>query len=65
MYNFFVLGQIPGTNITITFTMWAELFAIAIVLFAWMHLRRNQRIASPMLQPTIGDNENTLILTVR
>ncbi len=65
MYNFFVLGQIPGTSITITFTMWAELVAVAIVLFAWMRLRRNHQLANPMLQPTIGDNENTLTLTVR
>lgn len=33
MYSFFILGEVPGTNITITFTMWS-LLALSLVMFA-------------------------------
>lgn len=39
MYNFLVLGLIPGTNIQITFAMWAETAA----LFFMIHLFIRER----------------------
>lgn len=36
MFNFLVLGQVPGTNITVTFSMWASLavtIASIVILF--------------------------------
>lgn len=43
MYSFFVLGQIPGTDIIITFSMWAQLAALVAACGLWMYVRRQRR----------------------
>lgn len=35
MYSFVVLGQIPGTSITISFTMWVQLALIIAAAAIW------------------------------
>lgn len=35
MYSFFILGQIPGTNITISFTMWLVLAVSVTAVVVW------------------------------
>lgn len=60
MYNFFVLGQIPGTSITITFTMWlqAGLFiALLIVLFL---VHRHHELQDNLLGATISNDSHGL-----
>lgn len=39
MYSFVVLGQIPGTGITISFTMWLGLCLAAIAVTIWLRAR--------------------------
>ena len=55
MYSFFVLGQIPGTDITITFSMWMQLCAalLAIALLIRVHRRNTQQRP---IQPTISQD---------
>jgi hypothetical protein len=53
MYSFFILGQIPGTNITISFTMWAQLCAVLLLAVLVIRFRRHQ--AAERLEPTIGN----------
>ena len=42
MYSFLVLGQVPGTGIVITFTMWLELIAAVLITITWAVLRNRQ-----------------------
>lgn len=53
MYSFFVLGQIPGTEIVITFTMWMQLFAILLALTILFFVRRSQALKN-YTTPTIS-----------
>jgi hypothetical protein len=53
MYSFFILGQVPGTNIVISFTMWVVLAAALLLLTLWLHLK-NRTIAMTTLEPTIS-----------
>lgn len=56
MYNFFVLGQIPGTSIVITFVMWIELCALMSVLAFWaLYVRKRPATKHTIiLEPTIS-----------
>lgn len=58
MYSFFVLGQIPGTDIVISFTMWLLCAMLILGLYAERRYRQyiKQLIANqaPILAPTIG-----------
>lgn len=58
MYNFFVLGQIPGTSITISFTMWLMLSLLAATLYLGVRYLR-QRPQSFSLDPTIAGDDQT------
>ena len=53
MYNFFVLGLIPGTNIEITFAMWLEFVLLTFVsVYALHYIRLQKRLAmTPSLSP--------------
>ena len=42
MYSFLVLGQVPGTGIVITFTMWLELIAAVLITITWAVLHNRQ-----------------------
>lgn len=53
MFNFFVLGLIPGTNIQISFTMWCEAVA-AICLSFCLRQRMHYRQLAGELPPTIS-----------
>ena len=55
MYSFFVLGQIPGTSIIITFTMWMQLFAALFVTGMLIYLRRTHGLRN-YFPPTIGSD---------
>jgi hypothetical protein len=52
MYSFVILGQIPGTDITISFTMWVELALFVGTLIAWITVRQNHTSDAPA--PTIS-----------
>lgn len=60
MYSFFVLGQIPGTSITISFTMWLMLSLLAVTLYFGVRYTR-QRPQAFSLDPTIGSDDQTAI----
>ena len=55
MYSFVVLGQIPGTSITISFTMWIQLallLTMAVLLYKYTHKTKhtqNQKLSSFMI----------------
>lgn len=52
MYNFFVLGLIPGTDIQITFTMWLEAMMLVISILYLIHVHfANNVILSPTISP--------------
>jgi hypothetical protein len=51
MYDFFVLGLIPGTDIQITFTMWLEALLLVICSLYLVHIHVNKHA---VLAPTIG-----------
>lgn len=53
MYNFLVLGYIPGTDIQISFTMWCEA-AIALFLVTCLHHSIRQHQFAGILPPTIS-----------
>jgi hypothetical protein len=53
MYSFFVLGQIPGTSITISFTMWLSLSLLAAGTYLALRLHRRRLITNTAL-PTIS-----------
>jgi len=53
MYSFFILGQVPGTAVTITFTMWLQLCALIIGLLALYRVQLNRTITYYM-PPTIS-----------
>jgi len=56
MYHFFILGQVPGTNIIISFSMWMLLAAAVLSLLLWVRLKR--RSTEPFtLEPTIGSDD--------
>lgn len=44
MYSFVILGQIPGTNITISFMMWAQLGLVALVAVIGLRYINKQKI---------------------
>lgn len=52
MYSFLVLGQIPGTGITISFSTWLSLCLLAATYFG-LRLHRRKLTTAPSL-PTIG-----------
>lgn len=57
MYNFFVLGQVPGTGITISFTMWLMLSLLVATSYLGVRYLR-QRPETFSLDPTIaGDDQ--------
>ena len=53
MYDFFVLGQIPGTSIIITFTMWMQLFAVVSAIALLIYIRR-AHTTKDYVPPTIS-----------
>ncbi|MDB5169681.1 MAG: hypothetical protein JWN82_77 [Candidatus Saccharibacteria bacterium] len=57
MYSFFVLGQIPGTSITISFTMWLTLCLAATLIYLAVRMHRNQPLQLGM-DPTIGSDDH-------
>lgn len=59
MYDFFVLGQIPGTGLVITFWMWAQVTALLVTLLAWMAYRRHLEVVNYNI-PTISTEPGTL-----
>ena len=64
MYNFFVLGYIPGTDIQISFTMWCQAVA-AICLSAYLyHLHHQHQFAGDAL-PSISPEATLPPRTVR
>ncbi len=60
MYSFFILGQIPGTDVVLTFWMWMELAALLVTLLAWMAYRRHLAFASYRV-PTISNESDNLV----
>ena len=56
MYSFIVLGEIPGTNITISFTMWVLLCLLVITTAFYIRLHRNQAAPQSLqsFEPTIA-----------
>lgn len=52
MYSFVILGQIPGTDITISFTMWVELALFVAALITWVIVRHKSVLT--VTTPTIG-----------
>ena len=59
MYSFFVLGQVPGTGLVITFTMWAELAALLFTLLVWIGYRRRREFRTYNI-PTISAEPGSL-----
>ena len=53
MYNFLVLGYIPGTDIQISFTMWCEVAAALFLIIYLHHSIKHHQFAS-VLPPTIS-----------
>lgn len=53
MYSFFVLGQIPGTSITISFSAWLTLCLLAATSYLWVHVHR-RKPAAQTSSPTIS-----------
>lgn len=43
MYNFLVLGLVPGTNIRITFRMWLNIIGLSLVVLGVLWLVTNRR----------------------
>jgi hypothetical protein len=58
MQDFFVLGQIPGTSIIISFTMWMQLFAIVLAIAVLISVRRSQAVKK-YSRPTISNEPVT------
>ncbi len=54
MYSFFVLGQIPGTSITISFSMWLTLCLLAITTYLGIRVHRRKLADTPL--PTIAND---------
>lgn len=59
MNDFFVLGQVPGTDIIITFTMWMQLAALLVSLLVWAAYRRRREFLSYSI-PTISQEKSSL-----
>ena len=60
MYNFFVLGLIPGTNIQITFQGWLDMIeaGIAIVGMIWLYRQhRPVRVSWPRQRQPLHANQ--------
>ncbi|HEY1064116.1 MAG TPA: hypothetical protein VGE30_02335 [Candidatus Saccharimonadales bacterium] len=53
MYSLVVLGQIPGTNIRISFTAWLFVGMLAVTAFAYIKVHRRST-TSLSLDPTIA-----------
>lgn len=54
MYDFFVLGLIPGTDIQISFTMWIESFILLCMSAYLAHHILRRRAYGIEIVPTIG-----------
>ena len=57
MYSFFILGQVPGTDMVISFWMWAEMAALLTMLLVWITYRRHLAVINyslPTISPEIG-----------
>jgi hypothetical protein len=52
MYSFVVLGLIPGTNITISFTMWLQLALAFGAVMTWFLYKRTAPAALLMNHPS-------------
>ena len=52
VYDILVLGQIPGTNLVIDFTMWLQLMAllIAVIFYVSAHRRHEHRTTLSLVQ---------------
>ena len=61
MYEFFILGQVPGTSLVINFVMWIELAALATTLGFWAYYRR-QRAMHSYDMPIISNDQTTLTI---
>lgn len=57
MYNFFVLGLVPGTDIQITFAMWLEstLLLAGSVYLLYYHASRRRVVLPPTLSPEANE----------
>lgn len=70
MYSLLILGQIPGTGVTITFTMWA-LLSVALLLLALLAVIRRRRSVDSFraigshVAPTIGSNDGNGFILAR
>lgn len=53
MYSFFVLGQIPGTGLTISFSVWLILCLLAGTAYLWVRLHR-RKLEDLTTSPTIS-----------
>jgi len=49
MYSFVVLGQIPGTSITISFTMWIQLALLLAAVVVWYKYARKHKFTTTFL----------------
>lgn len=56
MHSLVVLGQVPGTNIEISFTMWLVMSLIALSLFMAVRMYRHKPMTGSMA-PTIGSDD--------
>lgn len=56
MYSFFVLGQIPGTGIVISFTMWLQAMLAVTLIVAYVKYRRHLSTTHNMV-PTISNDD--------
>lgn len=58
MYSFFILGQVPGTDIVISFGMWLQVLVAGLLAYGAYKWRKHQDAGttpSSLLPPTIGD----------
>lgn len=62
MYNFFVLGLVPGTDIQITFLMWCDVVGLLACVFMIVRVAHLHRQLNT-LPPTIG-SESPLEITL-
>lgn len=59
MYSIVVLGQIPGTDITITFSMWMATATLLIAIVALARMQRHRTIAN-YFAPTISEQDGPI-----
>ncbi len=51
MYSFFILGQIPGTNLQITFQTWINVMMLAFCAWLIWHFRVYELFVKHVLTP--------------